>query len=268
MLIVGELINSSRKSICEAIKNKDKQYIRQVVRVQEQAGANYIDVNCGTLIGTEVPTIEWLVELILKETKLPLCIDSSNPLALKAGLKKVTNGKTMINSITDETERFNAVLPLIKEYSAKIIALCIDNDGLPKTQEDRLRIADTLINKLTKEEVAIDDIYIDPLTKPIGVDGKNGIEVLQAIQKIMSEYPGVHTICGITNISYSLPARKLLNRTFMIQATAKGMDSFILDPTNKDMRGSLIAAQALLGQDRFCRKYIKGFRSGLYEEML
>lgn len=265
MLIVGELINSSRKLIREALEKRDEAYIGQVVKAQEEAGASYIDVNCGTLIDKEVPTIEWLAQLIISQTQLPLCIDSANPLALKAGLQKATNGKTMINSITDETSRFNAILPLIKEYNAKIIALCIDNAGLPKTQADRLRIADTLINKLVKEAIALDDIYIDPLLKPIGIDIKNGIEVLQAIAKIMEDYPGVHTICGLTNISYSLPARKLLNRTFMVQASVKGMDSFILDPTDKDMRSSLMANQALLGQDRFCRKYITGSRKGLYE---
>jgi 5-methyltetrahydrofolate corrinoid/iron sulfur protein methyltransferase len=256
MLIVGELINSSRKSIREALEKKDVEYIIKVVKAQEEAGATYIDVNCGTMILAEVPTIEWLVGLILKETQLPLCIDSPNPLALKAGLQKSTNGQTMINSITAEKARWDAVLPLIKEYNAKVIALCIDNGGLPKTQADRLRIADTIINKLTKEGILLDDIYIDPLIKPIAIDVKNGIEVLQAIHKIMGDYPGVHTICGLTNISYSLPARGILNRTFMVQASAEGMDSFILDPTNKDMRTSIIAAQALLGQDRFCRKYI------------
>lgn len=265
MLIVGELINSSKKSIRDALENKDAAYILQVVKAQKEAGATYIDINCGTLIEKEVPTIEWLAQLILSQTQLPLCIDSTNPLALKAGLQKATNGKTIINSITDETTRFNAVLPLIKEYKAKVIALCIDNSGLPKTQADRIRIADVLINKLVKEGIRLDDIYIDPLIKPIGIDSKNGIEALQAIQNIMDGYPGVHTICGLTNISYSLPSRKLLNRNFMVLASAKGMDSFILDPTDKDMRSSLIATQALLGQDRFCRKYIKGFREGLFE---
>lgn len=265
MLIIGELINTSRKPIREAVENKDEQYIRQIAKAQEEAGATYIDVNCGTFIESEVPTMEWLVDLILQETQLPLCIDSPNPLALEAGLKKAVNGKPMINSITDETARWNAVLPLVKEYNAKIIALCIEDAGMPKTQADRLRIADTLINKLTKEGVALDDIYIDPLIKPIGTDKKNGIEVMEAVQKIMEGYPGVHTVCGLTNISYSLPARKVLNRTFKIQCMARGMDSFILDPTNKDMRGALLASQALMGQDNFCRKFINGFRQGLYE---
>ncbi len=265
MLIIGELINTSRKPIREAVENRDGQYIRQIAKAQEDAGVSYIDVNCGTFIENEVEIMEWLIDLILEETKLPLCIDSPDPAALKAGLNKAVNGVPMINSITDETGRWNAVLPFIKEYKSKIVALCIDDGGMPKTQDDRLRIADTLITKLTKEGVALDDIYIDPLIKPIATGEKSGIEVLEAIQKIMEGYPGVHTVCGLTNISYSLPARKILNRTFMIQAMARGMDSFILDLTNKEMRGSLIASQTLLGQDRFCRKFNNSFRQGLFE---
>jgi cobalamin-dependent methionine synthase I len=265
MLIIGELINTSRKAIREAVEKKDAEYIKKVAKDEEECGASYIDVNCGTFIETEVQTMEWLVDTILEATTLPLCIDSPNPKALEAGLKKAKNGKSMINSITDEGPRWNAVLPLIKEFNTKIIALCIDDKGMPRTQEDRLRIADSLITKLTREGIALDDIYIDPLIKPISAGEKHGIEVLEAVQKIMETYPGVHTTCGLTNISYSLPARKILNRTFMIQTMARGMDSYILDPTNKEMRGALIASNALMGNDRFCRKFIKAFRDGLYE---
>ncbi|WP_065080038.1 methyltetrahydrofolate cobalamin methyltransferase, partial [Clostridium coskatii] len=228
---IGELINTSRKLIREAVEKKDGNYIQEIAKKQEEAGATYIDVNCGTFMQTEVETMEWLVENILQVTDLPLCIDSPNPLALEAGLKKVKNGKPMINSITGEDERWNTILPLVKEFNSKIIALCIDNTGMPKTQEDRLRIADSLITKLTGEGIALDDIYIDPLIKPISAGQNNGIEVLAAIQKIMESYPGVHTTCGLSNISYSLPARKVLNRLFMVQTMARGMDSYIMDPT-------------------------------------
>jgi 5-methyltetrahydrofolate--homocysteine methyltransferase len=265
MLIIGELINTSRKLIREAVEKKDGNYIQEIAKKQEEAGATYIDVNCGTFMQTEVETMEWLVENILQATDLPLCIDSPNPLALEAGLNKVKNGKPMINSITGEDERWNTILPLVKEFNSKIIALCIDNTGMPKTQEDRFRIADSLITKLTGEGIALDDIYIDPLIKPISAGQNNGIEVLSAIQKIMESYPGVHTTCGLSNISYSLPARKVLNRLFMVQTMARGMDSYIMDPTNKEMRGALLASQTLLGQDRFSRKFIKAFREGLYE---
>lgn len=264
-MLIGELINTSRKPIREAVLNRDEAYICQIAKNQEEGGADYIDVNCGTFIETEVSIMEWLVDLVVNTTKLPLCIDSPNPEALKAGLKRAVNGKSMINSVTDETVRWNAVIPLVKEYGTKIVALCIEDNGMPKTQEDRLRIADNLVRKLTKEGVALDDIYIDPLLKPVGTGDKNGIEVLEAVQRIMEEYPGIHTVCGLTNISYSLPARKILNRTYMIQLMAKGMDSFILDPTDKDMSISLVASQALLGQDRFCRKYNNSFRQGLFD---
>ncbi|AKA67413.1 methyltetrahydrofolate cobalamin methyltransferase [Clostridium scatologenes] len=265
MLIIGELINTSRKLIREAVEKKDGEYIKQIAKAQEEAGATYIDVNCGTCIETEIETMEWLVDNILQVTSLPLCIDSPNPLALQAGLKKAVNGKSMINSITGETPRWNAVLPLVKEFDTKIIALCIDDGGMPKTNEDRIRIADYIITKLTGEGINIDDIYIDPLIKPVSAGQKNGIEVLQAIQCIMETHPGVHTTCGLSNISYSLPARKVLNRLFMVQTMARGMDSYIMDPTNKEMRAALLASQTLLGQDRFSRKFLKGFREGLYD---
>jgi 5-methyltetrahydrofolate corrinoid/iron sulfur protein methyltransferase len=264
MLIIGELINTSRKLIREAVEKKDAEYIQQIVKAQEGSGASYLDVNCGTFTETEVTTMEWLVDIIQKVSSLPLCIDSPNASALEAGLKKATNGVPIINSITDETPRWNAVAPLIKKYNAKIIALCINDKGMPKTQEDRLSIADSLITKLTKDGIAIDNIYIDPLIKPISTGDNNGIEVLEAIRKIMQTYPGVHTVCGLTNISYSLPSRPVINRTFMIQTMAYGMDSYIIDPTNKEMKGALVASQALLGQDKFCRKFITGFREGIF----
>jgi len=265
VLIIGELINTSRKAMREAALKKDGQYIQRIAKAQEEAGATYIDVNCGTFMENEVETMEWLVDNVLQATSLPLCIDSPNPLALEAGLKKAVNGKSMINSITDETPRWNAVLPLIKEYKTKIVALCIDDGGMPKTNQDRIRIADSIITKLTAEGINLDDIYIDPLIKPISAGEKNGIEVLQAIQHIMESHPGVHTTCGLSNISYALPARKVLNRVFMVQTMARGMDSYIMDPTNKEMRAALLASQTLLGQDRFSRKFIKGFREGVYE---
>ncbi len=265
MQIIGELVNTSRKPIHEAVNKKDANYIKQIAKAQKEAGATYIDVNCGTFVETEVQIMEWLVDTIQKEIDLPLCIDSPNPLALEAGLKKtVHKRKPMINSITNETARWNSVLPLIKKFKAKVIALCIDNKGLPKTQADRLRIANSIIKKLVNEGVELKDIYIDPLIKPISTGAKHGTEVLEAVSIIMKKYPGVHTVCGLTNISYSLPARHVINRTFMIQTMTHGMDSFILDPTNKELKGAFMASYALLGHDRFCKKYIDAFRGGLY----
>lgn len=265
MIVIGELINTSRKSIREAVDKKDVAYIQKVVKDQEEAGASYIDVNCGTLIELEIPTMEWLVELVEEVTKLPLCIDSPDPAALEAGLAKSKNPGPMINSTNGETVRYNAVLPLIKKYNAKVIALSVDDEGLPKTNEDRIRISSTIITNLTKDGVPVENIFIDPIIKPISAGEKHGLEIMEAVRKIMGDFPGVHMTCGLSNVSYSLPARRTLNKTFMIQLAANGMDSFILDPTNRDMRASLIASAALLGQDKYCRKFINGFRQGLFE---
>lgn len=264
MLIIGELINTSRKQVREAVARRDDGYIRQIAAAQETAGASYIDVNCGTFTEAEVPTMEWLVAAVTKGTSLPLCIDSPNPSAVESGLKKALHGQSMINSITDESARWNAMLPLAKRYGTKIIALCIEDAGMPKTARDRVRIAGSLIAKLTAGGIPLDDIYIDPLITPISTGAKNGVDVLDAVEEIMRTYPGVHTACGLTNVSYALPARNVLNRTFMIQTMARGMDSYILDPTNKEMKGALTASQALMGQDKFCRGYIAAFRQGLY----
>jgi 5-methyltetrahydrofolate corrinoid/iron sulfur protein methyltransferase len=266
MEIIGELINTSRKLIKEAVEKRDAHYIKQIAKEQEKAGATYIDVNCGTFIKDEVEIMEWLVDNIQKASELPLCIDSPNPHALEAGLKKAThNRKAMINSITNETSRWKAIFPLVHKYKTKVVALCIDNKGMPKTQADRIRIANALIKKLIAEGLHLKDIYIDPLIKPISTGSKHGIEVMEAVSTIMKKYPGVHTVCGLTNISYSLPARNVINRTFMIQLMAYGMDSFILDPTNKELEGAFMASYALLGHDRFCKKFIDAFRAGLYK---
>ncbi len=265
MLIVGELINTSREEIKTAVLNRDSATIIRVAKFQEEVGADYLDVNCGNLVEQEVEAMGWLVETILQASQLPLCIDSPSAAALAEGLKRSTHAQPMVNSISAETERWNSVLPLVLEYKAKVVALCIEDAGMPKTLDDRLRIADSLVTRLTQAGVPIGDIYIDPLVTPVSTNQNSGNDVMNAVRKIRESYPGVHTICGLSNISYGLPARKVLNRLFMVLTMGAGMDAYILNPTDKGMLGSLKGALALLGQDKFCRGYATAFRQGLYE---
>ncbi|MBS4025306.1 MAG: methyltetrahydrofolate cobalamin methyltransferase [Clostridia bacterium] len=264
MLVIGELINTSRKAIREAVGKKDAAYIQQVAKLEEEGGAHYLDVNCGTMVSEEVDTMEWLVNTIQKVTSLPLCIDSPSAEALEAGLKLVKAPVPLINSISAEEKRFSSVLPLIEKYQAKVIALCIEDAGMPATAEDRLRIAKGLVTRLEANGISQQDIYIDPLIKPISAGDKHGWEVLQSIKLIKEEFPKVHFACGLSNVSYSLPNRALINKLFMVQTMAYGMDCFILDPTNKEMMGALYISTALLGQDKYCMKYLKEHRKGLY----
>jgi len=266
MLIIGELINTSRKAIKEAVEKKDSKYIQQIAKEQFEAGANYIDVNCGTMVNNEVETMEWLVNTIQEAVKAPLCIDSPNPKAVKAGLALCKNGQPMINSISDEKERFEEILPLVLEHSAKVVALCMDDTGMPETGEDRIRVAKSLYTKLTEAGVTEENIYFDPLVKPISSVDKAGLEVLDSIKFIKEQYPNVHFTCGLSNVSYGLPNRKNLNRLFVVQTMTLGMDGYILNPTDKGMMGVIHASMALLGQDPYCMNYLTAHRSGLYEE--
>lgn len=266
MLIIGELINTSRKLIREAVEARNAEYIQEVARQQASAGANYLDVNCGNMVGEEIEIMKWLVETVQQAVDTPLCIDSPDENALKTGLSLLKQGyKPMINSISAEEKRFNAVVPLVKEYKAKVVALCIEDAGMPATAEDRLRIATDLIVALEKEGVVQDDIYLDPLIKPLSTNDKHGREVLDAIRLIIEKYPAVHFTCGLSNISYGLPNRAVLNRLFVVQTMTAGMDGYILNPTDKAMMGLVYASQALLGQDKYCAKYLKAHRKGLYE---
>lgn len=266
MLIVGELINTSRKAIKPAVENRDAAYIQEIAMKQVEAGAHYVDVNCGTMVHNEPETMAWLIETIQEKVTAPLCLDTPNVKALEAGLPLVKNGQPMINSITAEKERFESVLPLVLKYKAKIVALCMDDSGMPETKEDRMRIAKKLVGDLTAAGVPEEDIYLDPLVKPISTSDRAGLDVLETVEEIKNMFPKVHGICGLSNISFGLPNRKVLNRVFLIQCMTKGMDSFILDPLDKTMMGFLYASQALLGQDQFCMQYLNAHRQGLYEE--
>ena len=172
----------------------------------------------------------------------------------------------MINSISAESERFAAVLPLVTEYKAKVIALCMDDTGMPETTEDRMRVARKLIPDLVAAGVPADNIYLDPLVKPIGTNGLAGMEVLDAVRQIHAEFNEVHFVCGLSNVSFGLPNRKILNQAFMIQTMAAGMDGYILDPLDKAMMGFYYSSRALLGLDEFCVAYLKAHRNGLYEK--
>ncbi|HUW65311.1 MAG TPA: methyltetrahydrofolate cobalamin methyltransferase [Spirochaetia bacterium] len=261
MLIVGELINSSRQAIAAAIEGRDRAYLQDLARRQVEAGANVIDVNCGTKFGTEAAVMTWLVDALQEVVDVPLCIDSPSPQVLEAGLSPCRD-KALVNSISAERERMQEVLPLLTKYKASVVALCMDDGGMPKSVPDRLRIAEKLVPELVAAGVPEEDIYLDPLIKPLAVDNSHGSEALESIRALREKYPRVHLICGLSNISFGLPRRPLLNRAFALMCFALGMDAFILDPLDRHLMSLLTAAGALAGRDEFCLEYIAAERSG------
>jgi 5-methyltetrahydrofolate--homocysteine methyltransferase len=266
VLIVGELINSSRKAVRLAIEGRDSAAIQRLALSQAAAGADYIDINCGTRIDDEEETMQWLVQCIQEVCDAPLCIDSPAAGALAAGLEAAqrSDRPIMLNSITAESGRYAAVLPLVRKYKAKVVALLMDDSGMPETAADRIRIAGKLIGDLIRDGIPPGDIYLDPLVKPISTGNSFGRDVHEAVRYISERYPEVHKICGLSNISFGLPNRKILNQIFMIQAMTAGMDAYILDPLDRTMMGLLYGSRALLGTDPYCAGYLKAHRSGLY----
>lgn len=260
MIIIGELINSTRKPIAQAIEQRDTAYLQDLARKQAEAGAHFIDLNAA-VSANEVETIKWLVEIVQEVIDVPLCIDSPSAEALRAGLS-VCKKRAMVNSITAEKERWDEVLPLVKEYGAKVIALCMDDNGMPETVDESLRVAEKLVADLTGEGVAEEDIFLDPLIKPLSINHTFGLEALQSTNYLRQKYPKVHIVPGLSNISYGLPERRLLNRAFMVMGISMGMDAFILDPLDGAIMSLLTASRALVGQDEYCMDYITGVRAG------
>lgn len=264
MLIVGELINASRKAIGEAIRVKDAEAVKKVAKDQFDAGANFIDVNAGIFVGKEAEYLQWLVTTVQEAVDAPCCLDSPDPNAIQAALS-VHKGVAMINSISLEKSRYDALVPVIAGTDLKVIALCMSDEGMPETTEQRLKIADKLINGLVQNNVSIDNIYVDPLVQPVATKKDFGIEFLNAVEAISTEFKGVHTMCGLSNISYGLPDRKFINQTFAVMAVTKGLDGLIINPLDKRMMASLVTAETLAGRDDYCMNYLNAYRSGMFE---
>jgi 5-methyltetrahydrofolate--homocysteine methyltransferase len=281
MIVVGELINGSRQPIAQAIARRDGKAILEVARQQAAGGAHLLDVNAGTtpekevedlawLVGIltaelDIPLckdLAWLVGILTAELDIPLCIDSPNVAAMEAGLKRAGQRGAMINSITAEKSRLESFLPLIGSHDPQVIALCMDDEGVPKQATDRLRVATRLAEILTGSGLSPEKIFLDPIISPISVDGQAGRTALETLALIKENIPEARTICGLSNISFGLPLRRLLNRNLLSLMLAAGLDAAILDPTDKSLMADLVATQTLLGRDEHCLGYITAAREG------
>ncbi len=261
MIVIGELINSTRDIIKEKIEEKDAEYIQEIAKKQVEAGAEYVDVNAGAFVWDEVEYIQWLVEVVQDAVDKPLSLDSPSPEALRKAADK-HDGVPMINSITAEKERYAEIIPLVKEYNAKVVALCISDDGMPESAEERLKITETLVNNFEKDGVPLENVFLDPIIKPISVDGIFGYQVLDTITGIMDMGTDMHITCGLSNISYGLPQRALLNQAFLIMAMERGLDSAIIDPLDDYMMKLVKAAEVLINRDNYGMEYLKASRAG------
>ncbi|HBG16640.1 MAG TPA: methyltetrahydrofolate--corrinoid methyltransferase [Firmicutes bacterium] len=261
MIIIGERINTSRGLMEPAVRERNADFIKEEAKRQQEAGADYIDLNCGTLVEKEVESLVWLVQTVQEEAEIPICLDSPNPEAIAAALA-VCKGKPLVNSITLEEKRFSALLPLLREYGVSVVALTMDDQGLPESTDHRLRLAEKLVTDLTEAGIGMEDIYLDPLVRPVSTDPQAALMLLETMKRFKENWAEAHIICGLSNISYGYPLRKYLNQAFLVMALQSGLDAAILDPLDHNLMGLLSAAQVLLARDEFGANYIQAYRNG------
>lgn len=261
MIIVAEKINTSRKSVADAVEKRDAQSIIKLARDQAKAGADYIDVNAGTFLDRETECLCWLVETVQGAVSLPLCLDSPNPKALSQAAK-LHKGVPMINSISLDADRFDSLLPVVTSGECQVVALCMASTGMPRTAEERVLAGSELVSRLVREGIPLERILLDPLVQPVSVDSGMGTAALEAIGSLMTRFPEVKTICGLSNVSFGLPHRGLINRSFLALCMCHGLSAAILDPTDSQLMATLLSVEVLLGQDEYCEKFINAYQRG------
>jgi len=259
MIVIGEKINGAIPSVKKAIEERNEKFIRNLAIKQVDVGADYIDVCASTLPKVEVETLKWLMDIVQNVVDKPLCIDSPDPRAIEA-VFKYARQPGIINSVSGEGDKCEVIYPLIKGTNWQVIALTCDNKGIPLDVKTRVDIAKKIIEKAEKYEIAPDRIHIDPLVVTIGTNNQSLLKFLETAKTIKEIYPTVHITSGLSNISFGMPFRRIINQSFLALAIYAGMDSSIMNPCNREMRATLLATEALLGRDKYCRKFTNAYR--------
>jgi len=265
MLVIGENINASNRSVAQAIASRDTEFIENLARAQVAAGVDFIDVNAGAGYNSQrnaVAAIEWLVNTVQAVTDKPLAIDSNEAAVIEAALRKYRGEKLIINSVTAEPVRLTSIGSLAAERRAWLVALAMGVGGIPNTVEQRLDACELIMTHLTRLGMEAEQILFDPLVLPIAVDSSQGLVTLKTIEQIKSRYPAAKTVMGLSNISYGIPERKVVNRAFLLMAAYAGLDAVILDPLDAKAISLVRVADMLTGNDSFCKEYLKAYRKG------
>ncbi|MBI2192754.1 MAG: dihydropteroate synthase [Planctomycetes bacterium] len=263
MFIIGERLNSTRKTVHAALVAGNDKFFQQEALKQVEAGAAAIDVNAAAVIGREMELLPWAIERVLEVVDVPISVDTPSQAAALAALRLLNGRQAILNSISAETKRYGELVPVLREFHPKVIALCADDTrGMARSIGDKLAIAECLVTRLLNDGMRADDIYLDPLVFPISAQPDSGKALLDAIHGIRQRFPDIHTIIGVSNVSYGLPERKLLNRTLAVMAVGAGLDAAIVDPLDRDLIAALLAAEALAGRDEFCARFLKAHRDG------
>lgn len=265
MIIIGEKLNGSIPSVAKAIAERDADLIRERARMQAEAGATFLDVCASVEEAVEVETLKWMIDLVQEVTDTPICVDSPSARSCVAAIP-FCKKPGLINSVSLEGDKIDTIFPVIADTDWECVALLCDNDGIPDSVERRMKIFFGIMEKAKQYGIAPSRLHIDPLVVTLGTDQTALTVFADCCRRIKYEYPEIHITSGLSNISFGLPVRKNINQAFMVLAMNAGMDSAIVDPTNKNMIGMIYATNALLERDEYCLQYIDKFGNKASEE--
>jgi 5-methyltetrahydrofolate--homocysteine methyltransferase len=258
-VMIGERINpTGRKIMLEALQQGNFDLVRQDALSQVAAGALVLDVNAGVPGADEPALLQQVVRAVLEVTDVPLCIDTNNQQALAAVLP-LYPGKALVNSVNGEEHSLAAVLPVVREHSAAVIGLCMDDGGIPKTAQDRLAVAARIVERAGRLGIPPEDVIIDPLTLTMGSDSQAGRVTLETVELVVKEF-GVNISMGASNVSFGLPDRKFINATFISMAIQAGVTCPITNPLVPEVVAAVLAADLALGRDNYAMRWIKAYR--------
>ena len=258
-VIIGERINpTGRKEVLAALKEGNFDIVRKDAADQVEAGAILLDINSGVPGADEPKLLEQMVNTVMDVTDAPLCIDTANPAALAVALS-VYDGKALVNSVNGEERALEAVLPLVKEHSAAVIGLCMDDDGIPDTPEKRLAVAAKIIERAAKLGIGPEDVVIDPLVLTMGSDSHAGRITLRTVELVVEEF-GVNISMGASNVSFGMPDRRHINAPFIAMAIHAGLTCPITNPLVPEVAAAVLAADLSMGRDDYGMRWIQAYR--------
>lgn len=263
MIVIGEKINATLSSVKTMILDRDASGLIDLARKQVKAGADFIDVNVGTGVGTredEVDSIKWAIECILTEVEMPICIDSADPKVIETGLNILNGKSSMINSVNAESRNLEAILPLAAQNNSLLIALAMDEKGISTREADRIGCCEKIYTTCEDYGVAQENVFFDPLVMPVGTDIKSAKVTLNILTFIKNAFPVCRTVTGLSNVSFGLPLRRQLNIAFLYMCIAAGLDAAIVDPLDDDLMNAVKTGEVLAGKDRHCRRYLRALR--------
>ncbi len=260
MYIIGELINGMYKKVERAIAERDKGYIISLAQLQVEAGANALDVNCGPASRDAAGDMRWLIETIQETTNVSLSLDSTKPEVIEGALK-ICRHKAIINSTSADMARLEVYVAMAKKYKASLIALAMDQKGVPQDKDKKLELAARILSFVQESGFSLEDLYLDPILPPINVAQNQLFGILEVIKDFkMLSTPAAKTVLGLSNISQGVKNRSIINTTFLVMARAYGLDAAILDPKDKDLVDASITAELILNKQIYCDSYLQAYR--------